>query len=67
MQPFFRTSFVILVLVLLVGARLTAAQTAQFTINGTPTTVPLKPNGSGGWVGSGLSPLESGNVSVKLP
>jgi hypothetical protein len=62
MQHFFRTSFVVLVLVLLVGTRLTAAQTAQFTINGTPVTVPLRPNGSGGWVGSGLSPLPNNIV-----
>lgn len=62
MQHCFRTSFVVLVLILLVDARFAIAQTAQFTINGIPVTVPLKPNGSGGWVGSGLSPLPNNIV-----
>ncbi|MGH7928324.1 MAG: hypothetical protein ACREQV_11065, partial [Candidatus Binatia bacterium] len=58
MQHFFRTSIVILVFLLLIGTGLAAAQTAQFTINGgPPITIPLKPNTSGGWSGSGLSPL----------
>ena len=33
------------------------AQTAQFTISGVTTTVPLRSDGAGGWTGSGLSPL----------
>jgi hypothetical protein len=47
--------FAFVALVLLVGtAGPAAAQSAQVTINGSTTTIPLRSDGSGGWSGSGL-------------